>query len=244
MSSDRQVPKDSKPKVPSYIVTFSDMVTLLLTFFVMLLCMATTSDPEMYNISRDAFVEHINTFGLGMLSGTELSPDFRAVKVKHFIENSDEIVPVRTIDVNEENVRRIFKKVAQTMTTQPSQIVAKKTNFSVTNIVFSSGEAVLNTSAEKFLTQFAMNLQQDNGLEKVKLYVLGLACDEKTEKRRWILSAERAQSVAEFLNGVFPAQFHCPVYSWGAGSGGEWVNDESAVSEESQILIAVLRAND
>jgi len=32
-----------------------------------------------------------------------------------------------------------------------------------------------------------------------------------------------------------------PVYSWGAGSGGAWVGEDSMVSEKSQILIAILR---
>lgn len=243
MSSDRQAPEESGPKVPAYIVTFSDMVTLLLTFFVMLLSMAKTSDPEIFYVSRDAFVQHINSFGLGLLSGRKISPDFAAVKVKHFIKDPDETFPVRTIDANEENSRRIFNKITQTMTTQPSHIVAEKTTFSVTDIVFSSGQAYLNASAKNFLTQFAMNLQQGSGFEKIKLYVLGLAGEEKTEKKQWILSAKRAQAVADFLNGVLPTQFQCPIYSWGAGSGGEWVTGDSPVSEQSQILIAVLRTN-
>lgn len=243
MSSDRQAPKDSKPTIPAYIVTFSDMVTLLLTFFVMLLSLSQEQDPEMFNKSRAAFVQHINCFGLGMLSGKKVSSDFTTAKVKYFIKNPDESPPVRTIDVNEENVQRIFNKLAQTMTTQPSHIVAEKTNFSVTAIAFSSGGALLNASAKNFLTQFATNLQQGSNLAKIKLYVLGLAGEEKTEKKQWILSAKRAQGVADFLNGVLPTQFQCPIYSWGAGSGGDWVTGDSPVSEQSQILIAVLRTN-
>jgi len=46
----RPVIEDDKPKVPSYIVTFSDMVTLLLTFFVMLLSLAEVQDPELFNL--------------------------------------------------------------------------------------------------------------------------------------------------------------------------------------------------
>jgi len=243
LSSDYQPPEDSSPKVPGYIVTFSDMVTLLLTFFVMLLSMAQTQDDVIFNISRDAFVKHINSFGLGLLSGRKVSSDFAAAKVKHFIKDPDEIFPVRTIDGNEENARRIFNKINQTMTTQSSHIVAEKTTFSVTDIVFSSGQAYLNASAKNFLTQFAMNLQQDNYLEKIKLYVLGLAGEENPGKKQWILSAKRAQAVADFLNGILPTQFQCPIYSWGAGPGGAWVTDDSPVSEQSQILIAVLRAN-
>lgn len=236
--------QSSKPKVPAYIVTFSDMVTLLLTFFVMLLSLATVQDPEMFNVSRDAFVRHINSFGLGMLYGKEVSVDLGHIKDMYSIDTPDEIYSVRTIDANEENVRRLFKKVAESMRTMPSQIVAQRTAFSVTGISFPPGQARLNAPAEKYLTEFAMNLQQDRASRGVKLYVLGLAEDKPTEKEQYMLSAKRAQAVADFLKSILPSQLRCPVYSWGAGPGGCWVARGSSGYKESQILIAVLRGND
>ncbi len=130
------------------------------------------------------------------------------------------------------------------MTTMPSQIVAKRANFSVTNISFSPGKARLNERAKKFLTQFAVDLQQNAGSQEVKLYVLGLAGEEKTEKRQWILSAKRAQAIADFLNDILPSEAKWPVYSWGAGPGGDWVTQDSPIYRQSHILIAVLRTSD
>jgi len=244
LSRNRQATEESGAKVPAYIVTFSDMVTLLLTFFVMLLSLANVQDPELFNKSRDAFKQHINGFGLGLLMGQKMISDLGETKIKYFISEPDKSLAVRTIDAKEENLRRIFKKISQSMKTTPSQIVAKKTNFSVTNINFSPGKSQLNESAKKFLTQFAVNLQQNTGSGESKLYVLGLAGDERTEKRQWILSSRRAQAVADFLKRLLPSHLRCPVYSWGAGSGGCWVTRDSAVSKQSQILIAILRAND
>ena len=244
MSRKQQVVEGSGPKVPAYIVTFSDMVTLLLTFFVMLLSLSRVQDPELFNVSRDAFTENINSAGLGMLLRKKMTHDFGEEKVKYFIREPDNDLIVRTIDAKEENTRRIFKKISRTMETKRSQIVAETNNFSVTNISFSSGESQLNEPAKKFLTQFAVNLQQDTGPGEVKLYVLGLARDEQTEKKQWILSAMRAQAVADFLKRLLPSQFQCPVYSWGAGPGGRWVTRDSPASKQSQILIAVLRVND
>lgn len=244
MKYEPQVVKESNAKVPAYIVTFSDMVTLLLTFFVMLLSLASVQDPELFNVSRDAFVEHINSAGLGTLLHRKMTHDFGEEKVKYFIRKPDNDLIVRTIDAKEENTRRIFKKISRTMETKRSQIVAETNNFSVTNISFSPDESQLNEPAKKFLTQFAVNLQQDTGPGEVKLYVLGLARDERTEKKQWILSAMRAQAVADFLKRLLPSQLQCPVYSWGAGPGGCWVTRDSPVSRRSQILIAVLRVND
>ncbi len=243
MTHASQEMQQSSPKVPAYIVTFSDMVTLLLTFFVMLLSLTTVQDPSMFHVARDSFIKHINTFGLGMLMGKKISPDFGNAKPKYFIADPDLDFPVRTIDARKEGVRQKFNNVTASMKTMHSQIVAETIDFSVTSISFPPGRALLNEPAEKYLTRFSLNLQQDAGLENIKLYVLGLADDERTEKAQWILSARRAQAVADFLNDVLPSQLQYPVYSWGAGLGGRWITRDSPVYKESQILIAVLRGN-
>ncbi|MHC4115278.1 MAG: flagellar motor protein MotB [Planctomycetota bacterium] len=235
--------EEKGPKVPAYIVTFSDMVTLLLTFFVMLLTLA-VQDPSRYKMGRNSFIKSMRQLGLGIFTGWKVTPDFGEVKVKYYVSEPDKQSKIRTVDAKKENLQRLFKEIAQSMKTTPSQIVAQKANFSVTNISFSPGGAQLNEPAKRFLIQFAANLEQDAGFQRVKLYVLGLANDEQNEKKQWILSAMRAQAAADFLTNVLPSHLRCPVYSWGAGSGGRWVTRDSPVSEHSQILIGVLSVND
>jgi outer membrane protein OmpA-like peptidoglycan-associated protein len=221
------------------------MTTLLLTFFVLLISLAQMQDPEHnFNKGREAFVRHINTMGLGLLFGKKVTPEFEAIKAKYYINNPDEDFAVRTIDAKEEKVRRVFKEITRSMTAMPSRIVAKKTNFVVTNISFSQSNALLGESAKKFLVQFTTNLQQNSGSEEIKLYVLGLANDEQTEKEQWILSARRAQTVADFLNYILPPEHRRSIYSWGAGPGSLWVGGDSTVSKQTQILIAVLNEGD
>jgi chemotaxis protein MotB len=244
LSRNRQAIKESEPKVPAYIVTFSDMVTLLLTFFVLLLSLATVQDPELFNVGRGSFMESIRNLGLGMLPGRKQKPDFGAKKVKHFISKPDNALVVRTIDAKEEEIRQLFKNLTRSMTAVPSQIVAKTTKFSVTDVHFSPGDATLDEPAKRFLTEFCLNLQQNAETEKVKLYVLGLASEGATRKEQWLLSARRAHVVANFLNDTLPSDLQWPVYSWGAGPGGDWVGGDSPISEKLHILIAVLRADD
>ena len=244
MSRKRKVIKESSPKVPAYIVTFSDMVTLLLTFFVMLLSLANVQDDDLFYKGRGAFVQSVRALGLGMLRGRKPRPDFGHIKTKYFIDRPDRLFEGRSIDAKGEAIRRTFKTISRSVKTMPSQIVAKKTNFSVTDIRFSPGDATLNESAKKFLTNFCSDLQQDRSPEAIKLYVLGLAGDEATEKQQWIVSARRAQAVADFLQDVSPSEAKWPIYSWGAGPGGDWVEQDSPISEQSHILIAVLRAKD
>ncbi len=248
MSRKRQVIEEKRGGAPAYLVTFSALVTLLMLFFVLLLTLAVVQDEGIlgkgrYAETQESFLRSIKTFGLGVLYHRKTTPDFGNIKIKYSISNPDKQFEGRTIDAGEEELRRAFKSVSRSAKTMPSQIVAQKTNFSVTNISFLPGEALLNEPAKKFLTQFAVNLQQDTDSGEVKLYVLGLARNERTEKRQWILSARRAQAVADFLKRLLPSQLQCPVYSWGVGPGGYWVTRDSPVSKQSQILIAVLRAN-
>jgi len=253
-----QSTEEGGPKVPGYIVTFSDMVTLLLTFFVMLLSLATVQDPELIGMGRDSFSFAIKNFGLGMLWGSKPRPDLGHVKIKHFISKADKLFDGRSIHTKEEEIRQVFNELRQSMKTMPSEIAAKKTDFSVTNIRFARGDARLDVSAKRFLGGFCSNLQSAMADSRpIKLYVLGLAGDRAAEKEQWILSAKRAKAVADYLRGILSSESDFQrqrsafggwskwsVYWWGAGPGGDWVRQDSPISRQSQILIAVLRADD
>jgi len=232
------------PNVPAYIVTFSDMVTLLLTFFVMLLSLAQAQDPELVDKGRASFMYSIRGLGIGLLGGKKITPAFEHEKIMHFIDDPDEQFEGRIIDAREEDIRRIFKKVDRSMKTVRSQIVAEKTDFSVTDIRFASGDSELNQEAEAWLKKFSRDLRQNSDTHDVVLYVLGLAPDEPTERQQWTISAQRSHTVAEFLRQLQPADYKWPVYCWGAGPGGQWVEQYGPASAQSQILIAVLRANE
>jgi outer membrane protein OmpA-like peptidoglycan-associated protein len=244
LSRKQQSAEEEGPKVPGYIVTFSDMVTLLLTFFVMLLSLSGVQDPELFNVGRDSFLDSIKFMGMGMFSGKRSKPRLGHIKPKYFIRTPDNWHEDRTIDAREEEIRRIFQQLSKSAKSMPSQIVASKSNFSVTNIRFGHGDASLNEQAKRFLSDFSADLQQVSASRAAKLYVLGLAGDEATEKERCILSARRAQAAAGFLQKSFGPESNYPVYSWGAGSGGAWVSQDSPISRQSQILIAVLRPDE
>jgi hypothetical protein len=50
--------------------------------------------------------------------------------------------------------------------------------------------------------------------------------------------------VADFLRRALPAKTNCRIFSWGAGTGGDWVKKDSPISGRSQIAIAVLKPSD
>jgi len=253
----KQPSQEEGPKVPAYIVTFSDMTTLLLTFFVMLLSLATMQDPELFRKGRDSFRFSLDYLGLGVLLGRKQGPDLGYVKIKYSISEPDELAKNRSINTKEEKIRQLFNELQKSMRVMPLDKIAKKNDFRTTDIRFARGDARLDESGKKFLDGFCSQLRQNYGSRPVKLYVLGLAADQAGEKEQWILSAKRARAVADYLQGIlssgsdFQAQrgtfenwSNWFLYWWGAGAGGDWAQQDSPISEQSQILIAVLKVDE
>ena len=250
MRRENHAPPEEKQKVPGYIVTFSDMVTLLLTFFVLLLTLAEVQDPELFMKGRDSFWESIRYCGLGALLGNNISLNLGADKTKHPAVEP-ETTEDRTIDEYREKLRRIFERISQSTTTLPSQIVGQQLHFSVTGVRFQKGQTVLDEESKQALSGFCTNLRQSLDAETSTLYVLGLGGDEATEKQQWMLSAKRARTVADFLRGTLgrgasgsDASTAWRVFWWGAGPGGNWAGQDCPDPGQSQILIAVLRSDD
>ncbi len=251
----RPANEDDGPKVPAYIVTFSDMVTLLLTFFVMLLTLADTQDAEFYDRGRDAFLKSIRYMGLGILIGRHSEPELGKDKVKYTVDEPEETTDTRTIDAKAEQLRRIFETVKKSAATIPPEIIAKKNNFSVdNNIHFGKGKVDLDEPTKQYLTEFCKNLVISKAREPVALYILGLAPEEKNEQKQWLISAMRAEIVAKYMRATLESMRNnnssvlgpgpkWSVYSWGAGSGGEWADKDSEISSQKQIAIAVLTQN-
>lgn len=229
-------------EVPAYIVTFLDMVTLLLTFFVMLLSLADVQDPELLNKGRDSFVEAVQYCGLGIFFNQKIASGLGSIKTKYQVEE-DEPNSFRTIDEQRERLRRVFSNIQRSTTTLPSQIVAQETQFMTVHVRFSPGLSTLNASSQQALAQFAGRLKQNATAETSTLYVLGLADQNGTEKDKWLLSARRAETAAQFLKTRLSVTGQWPVFSWGAGSGGDWTGRDGIATRESQILIAVLRTD-
>lgn len=245
--------EEGAAKAPAYIVTFSTLITLLLAFFVVLNSMGSVRDETLLDIGyRGSFLESFKK-GFGI---RQKFVDFENFGYKFAVNEPDRSFDEgaeRTIDAKRERLGRIIKKLRRSANISPSPMEAEKTDFSVTDIHFLPGEAVLDESGKQFLREFCLGFRRNPPPEAIKFYVLGLSSDqtspsalrfdEASEKEQWIISARRAQAVADFMANTLPSWLNWPVYCWGAGAGGEWVAQRSPVYKQSQILIAVLRAD-
>jgi len=234
-------PEDSKQGAPAYITTFSDMVTLLLTFFVLLLSLSKLQDAGLIAAARDSFVQRLTSLGLrGVLYGRNKPVEFDKFKMLYSVEKpeqSDE----RTLDAKEAEIQELYQKLTKTVDALTPQVIGAKVAYLPKNIHFGPGQIELDSDQKELLSRDMARLAADLSERDVRIYVVGLARDELTEKSGWVVSAQRAEAVAACMRDMLPEGLGWQIYSWGVGDGGEWVSEEGQMAKESDILVAVLR---
>lgn len=225
---------------PAYIVTFSDMITLLLTFFVLLLAMADEQNDALYRDGQSAFKRAIAGFGMsGILFNRSDGSKFEHPLIKYKVKEGNDTTEDRSIDAETEMVRRVIMDLEYLMKINPSQITASSKTFTAVNTDFEPGSWKLNESAMEFLNKYSRRILDNFANQPLAFYVVGTAGTEKQEKKQWIVSSNRAQAVADHLKSKL-SHSDWPVYSWGVGPGGDWTGTTGFISKNSQITIVML----
>ncbi|NOY13705.1 MAG: OmpA family protein [Deltaproteobacteria bacterium] len=179
--------KEKKPPAgaPMWMVTFSDMVTLLLTFFVLLLSMA-NMDQVKFNKAADSLA---GAFGvLGSSDKTEVTTP----KVVSFTPVND--------DFTSQVYRRLKTKLRELKLNKKIKLIKDRGA-----VVLRIDDSVLFRSGEKKLTPEAYPVLRKVA-ELVRPLPLNLKIEGHTDNRgdemaNWDLSVGRAVAVLRFLAG-------------------------------------------
>ena len=240
MKPGKKASEESQSGAPAYIVTFSDMITLLLTFFVLLLAMADEQNEVLYEDGQTAFKRAVAGFGLsGILFNKSDGSQFEHPLVKYRVSKGNDATEDRSINSETEMIRRVILDLEYLMKISPSQITASSKTFTAINTHFEPGSWELDESAKQFLNKYSRQIQESFVNQPLAFYVVGMAGSEKPGKQQWTVSGNRAQAVADHLKNKF-SESAWPVYCWGVGPGGDWTGSSGSISKNSQIMIVML----
>jgi flagellar motor protein MotB len=245
----KEAPVEEKGETaPLWIISFADMISLLMAFFIMLLTMATDKSGKLCNDgytfeqSLIGFRRTIASYGLpGLLGNPDDSLYFNNPRTTYNVSDGEVNTPQRTLDAEKERIQRIFNQLDKMSETLPSQLQGRRPQFSVTPITFAPSQAVLDQSARRFLTKFTDDLEQAGTLSGLTIYVVGLAPAKTTDKQEWILAAQRAQAVAQFIAAAMPKDAKVTVSSWGCPVIEELADIKTGTSHQAVILIGTLQ---
>jgi len=179
--------KAKKPPAgaPMWMVTFSDMVTLLLTFFVLLLSMA-----SMDRIKFTAASQSLSSaFGQGVLSSTQTADMTKPQVISYNPVNDDFTSRVYQRLKTKLRELKLNKKVK--LVKDRGAVVLRIDE----SILFASGQKALSPAAHPVLRKVAELVRP----LPLNLKVEGHTDDRGSELANWDLSVERAVSVLRFL---------------------------------------------
>jgi flagellar motor protein MotB len=240
-SKKNKKPEEAAPGVPLYIITFSDMITLLLTFFVMLLSMAKDQDKGLFEQGQMSFKKALADFGLaGMMVSKSSGPQFKNPKPKYKVKEGQDEPEDRSIDSEMEMLRRRILELEKQMKIVPSQLTGRDKNITITDIKFSQSSWNLSHKDEQFLSQYIAGLSESMNNEELNIYIVGIANSEDGQKQKWRVSAMRANTVADYIKARVPSGNKWHVYCWGAGGGGDWTGKRGMTSRKTQVVITAL----
>ncbi|QDU70034.1 flagellar motor protein MotB [Engelhardtia mirabilis] len=187
----RRGPKDEKAKVPGWMVSFGDMMTLILTFFILLVSMSREQTFGMVARGIGSFMVSAESYGLdGLLDGSEKNEIFNEVRVRFNlppVENPmepDDEHPMATSEL----VRAddIDKLPPRNEIFQPSVAI------------FAVGSSELSSEAAQYLDLLAPSLRP-RGTQVLVLEAQAGAGEASGDLARNALALARARAVRKHL---------------------------------------------
>ena len=244
----RNKPKTEQKKGnPSWLVSFADMVTLLLSFFIMLQAFSTRQDPELFGLGQGGFKRAISRLGLPdwLFGLPEKVPLDHLDRKSPMEEDPENEAPLDVIDADDEKIRKLFQELSRLRRTEVGDQWGGPARWLATPIRFAPSDIRLQDAGKEFLKGFARDLRHYSGSGAPRVSVVGLAPDAPSPKDRWILSARRAKAVEAFLMTVLPKELMnrgMEIDSWGGGGGEHWYGAARQQPQQAFVVLALMQS--
>lgn len=182
---------DGKPKVPGWMVSFGDMMTLILTFFILLVSMSREQQVGLVAAGVGSFLVNAHSFGLeGMLDGAERASIFNEVRIRFNLPPlADADDPADEQDVAVQELVR-----ADTLEKLPPHDEL----YQPAVALFAPGSRELSASAERYLDALAVSLRPGDG-QVLVLEGQATRGEAPQELARADLAVRRARAVRDYL---------------------------------------------
>jgi len=240
---------DDAQEVPAWVVSFSDMITLLLAFFVLLQAFAKVRDPELFFQGQGSFRKALKNFGLpAWMLGRENRPARDYAAVRYATEEAEEPTPKNDLaDGEMERIANLFGRLKQAMDVQATDPTERLLGVMTPALRFGSGRAELGEAERNVLRRYALDLQASGGAGPRRLVVIGLAGESPPPAEQWRLAALRAQVVAAFLAkelAATPPRRRWRIESWGTRAGRRWCRDNALTPALTHVVLVLMETGE
>jgi chemotaxis protein MotB len=181
--------ENDEPTAPFWMATFSDMATILLTFFVMIVAMSEV-EVKKFEAALSYF-----TGRSGILNNEAISPSVQSPTMEQGTATYEEVMRyeevLKYLDENE-----LSERVEVYLTERGLQVTMTD------SVMFRSGEAVLLPSSQTILAIVSQVLQQGVQSVVVEGHTDNRPISTKIFPSNWELSAARSTAVVRYLAGL------------------------------------------
>jgi chemotaxis protein MotB len=183
--------EDKKAGPPAYMVSFGDMMTLILTFFILLVSMAKKQDPGLVADGVGSFIVALETHGLnGVLSGAEKQAIFDKTRRKFGLPTKAEELAAADFDDT---------SALELLRTKAAEGLEPHEELNQPNLArFDPGSSELTYSARRFLDRMITTIRPGkNQLLVLKGHAADSAGMNPAADRQ--LASKRARAVRKYL---------------------------------------------
>jgi chemotaxis protein MotB len=239
----RKKADDDGPGVPIWVLSFGDMITLLLAFFILLQSFSHVQRSELLQTGDAPLTTSLTDFGAPDWLYGKQSTHFEHQERKHVVEQDpDNETLERIIDAEDERLREMFSRLKASTDVETADGPQPRIRLVPTPIRFAPGGAALDASAADYLVTLASELAPSSDAARADIYVIGAAPEGPAPRDQFALSAQRAEAVRAPLArnlGVGPDNPRVQVLAYGIGPGPA-ADFLAPGAEPPRIVIAVV----